>query len=58
MVKKIAIIIGILFAGILLYAANQPDTFRMERSTSIKASPEKIFPHINGFHHLKAIAEK
>ena len=43
MVKKIAIFIGILIAGILIYAANRPDTFRIERSTSIKASPEKIF---------------
>jgi len=50
MVKKIAIIIGVLVAGILLYAANRPDTFRIERSTSIKSSPERIFPHINGFH--------
>jgi hypothetical protein len=54
MVKKIAIIIGILIAGILIYAANRPDTFRIERSTSIKASPEKIFPHINGFHQWEA----
>ena len=54
MVKKIAIIIGVLVAGILLYAANRPDTFRIERSTSIKSSPEKIFPHINGFHQWEA----
>ncbi len=54
MVKKIAIIIGVLVVGILLYAANRPDTFRIERSTSIKSSPEKIFPHINGFHQWKA----
>ena len=54
MVKKIAIIIGILVAGILIYAANRPDTFRIERSTSIKTAPEKIFPHINGFHQWEA----
>ena len=50
MVKKIAVVIAILIAGILIYAATRPDTFRIERSTSIKAPPEKIFPLINDFH--------
>jgi hypothetical protein len=50
MFKKIAIFIAILIAGILIFAATRPDTFRIERSTSIKAPPEKIFPLINGFH--------
>ena len=54
MFKKIAIIIAILIAGILIFAANRPDTFRIERSTSINAPPEKIFPHINGFHPWEA----
>ncbi len=54
MVKKIAIIIAILIAGILIYAATRPDTFRIERSTSIKAPPEKIFPLIDGFHQWEA----
>jgi len=54
MVKKIAISIGILIAGILVYAATRPDTFRVERSTSVKAPPEKIFPLINGFHQWEA----
>jgi len=50
MVKKIGVVIAILIAGILIYAATRPDTFRIERSTSIKAPPEKIFPLINDFH--------
>ena len=52
MIKAIAII-GIIFAvvlaGILIFAATKPDIFRVQRSTSINAPPEKIFPLINEF---------
>ena len=54
MAKIIALIFAILIAGILIYAATRPDTFRIERSTSINAPPEKIFPLINGFHQWEA----
>ncbi len=54
MLKKIIIIIAILIAGVLIYAATRPDTFRIERSTSINAPPEKIFPLINSFHQWEA----
>ena len=37
MFKKIAIIIVLLIAVIFIYAATRPDTFRIERSTSINA---------------------
>ena len=47
MIKAIAIIVVVLLAGILIFAATRPDTFRVQRSTSIKAPPEKIFPLIN-----------
>lgn len=42
----LAILIGIL----LIYAACKPDTFRIERSTTIQAPPEKIFPLIDDLH--------
>lgn len=54
MFKTIAIFIAILIAVILIYAVTRPDTFRIERSTSINAPPEKIFPLINGFHQWEA----
>ena len=54
MVKKIGVVIAILIAGILIYAATRPDTFRIERSTSIKAPPERIYPLINDFHRWEA----
>jgi hypothetical protein len=40
-----------LIAGLLIYAATQPDTFRVQRSASINAPAEKIFPFINDFRN-------
>ena len=54
MFKKATLIVVIFTAMILAYAAMQPDTFRIERSISISASPDKIFPHINDFHQWEA----
>ena len=50
MVKKIAL--GLLAAILLLlaFALTRPDTFRVERSTSIKAPPAKVFALLNDFH--------
>ncbi|MFZ0791269.1 MAG: SRPBCC family protein [Chromatiaceae bacterium] len=42
MFKIIAIAIAVVIAALLVYAAFQPDTFRVERSIGIKAPPEKI----------------
>lgn len=47
MLKIIAIVVVVAVAGVLLFAATRPDTFRVERTTRIKAPPEKIFPLIN-----------
>ena len=33
----------VVVAAILAYAATRPDTFRIERSTTIQAPPEKVF---------------
>src|SRR5450631_3051377 len=54
MFKKIAIAIVVLIAALLVFAATRPGTFRIERSTSINAPPEKIFPLINDFHQWEA----
>ena len=54
MFKTIAITITVLIGVILVYAATRPDSFRIERSTSIKAPPEKIFPLINDFRQWEA----
>ncbi len=50
MFKTIAIVVVVVIAGILIFAATRPDTFRVQRATSIKAPPEKIFALIHDFH--------
>lgn len=37
---------------LLIYAATKPNTFRIARSISIKAQPEKIFPLIADLHQF------
>lgn len=49
MVKIIAMVIVVLIAALLVYAATKPDTFRVQRSTTIQAPPERIFALINDF---------
>lgn len=51
MLKIIVIVLVVLIAGILIYAATKPDTFTVQRSASIKAPPEKIFPLINDYRN-------
>jgi uncharacterized protein YndB with AHSA1/START domain len=54
MFKTIAIVVGVvLVVGIgvvLVLAATKPDAFNVQRATSIKAPPEKIFALINDLH--------
>jgi uncharacterized protein YndB with AHSA1/START domain len=54
MFKKIAIVIAVLIAGVLIFAATKPDTFGVQRAASIKAPPEKIFSLINDFKRWDA----
>lgn len=54
MFKTIAIILALLIAAVLIYAATKPDSFRIERSTTIKASPEKISAYLTDFKQWAA----
>jgi carbon monoxide dehydrogenase subunit G len=54
MLKNIVIVIVVLIAGVLIYAATRPDTFRVERSTTISAPADRIFELINDFHRWTA----
>jgi uncharacterized protein YndB with AHSA1/START domain len=54
MLKLILITLVVLIAIALLMAALKPNRFRISRSVSIKAPPEKIFPLINNFHAWEA----
>jgi uncharacterized protein YndB with AHSA1/START domain len=50
----IAALVVVAAAGILIFAATRPNTFRIERSIAIKAPPEKIFAILNDFHNWTA----
>jgi K+-transporting ATPase KdpF subunit len=43
----VAVIIVVLLAAVLVYAATRPDTFRVQRTTAVKAPPAKIYALIN-----------
>lgn len=45
----IAVILLVLIAALLIYAATRPNDFVTTRSAAIKAPPEAIFPLINDF---------
>jgi hypothetical protein len=51
MATIIIIVIAVLLAGFLGFAATRPDTFRVQRSASIKAPPQKIVALIDDFHN-------
>jgi hypothetical protein len=54
MLKIAAIAIALIVGGLLAAAATRPDEFRVQRSASIQAPPEKIFPHINDLRRFNA----
>ena len=50
-IMKIALIVlALAIAGVLGFAATKPDFFRVQRSASIKAPPEKIAAVLADFH--------
>ncbi|MGH8540904.1 MAG: SRPBCC family protein [Stenotrophobium sp.] len=50
MFKIIFISVTVVIAAILILAATRPDSFRVQRTVSIKAPPGKIFPLIDNLH--------
>jgi uncharacterized protein YndB with AHSA1/START domain len=51
MILRVVILIAVLIAGLLVFAATRPNTFRIQRSTTIAAPPEKIFALLDDFHN-------
>lgn len=47
MLKIVLLVVAVAIAAVLIYAATRPDSFRIERSATIKAPPEKIFAQVN-----------
>ena len=54
MVKIVASVVVLLIAVVLIFAATKPDVFRVERATSIKAPPDRVFALINDFKRWDA----
>ncbi len=50
MLKTALMVAVLLIATVLIYAATKPNTFRVQRTASINASPDKVFEFINDFH--------
>jgi len=46
MLTKIVVVLLVVVAGFLAYASTRPDTLRVQRSATIKAPPDKIYPLI------------
>ncbi len=47
-------LLAILVVAVLLYATTRPDSFRVQRSATIKAPPEKIAAVLGDFHGWQA----
>ena len=54
MFKIIGIIVALAIVAVLIFAATKPDIFRLQRSATITAPPEKIFAFINDFNRWGA----
>jgi uncharacterized protein YndB with AHSA1/START domain len=55
MLKIIGIVAGVgvlAIIGLLVYAATFSDSFQVQRTQRISASPEKVFPLINNMHAM------
>ena len=54
MLTTIALIVAVLIMGILIATATRPDTFTIERTGTVNAPPEKVFPFIDDFKRWDA----
>lgn len=54
MLKILVIALLLVIAAILIYAATKPNTFRIQRSANLRATPERIFALLNDFHQWEA----
>jgi hypothetical protein len=54
----VAIILGVIIVGILVYASTKADTINIQRSEEIKAPPSLVYPFINDLHNWPAWSER
>ena len=53
-IATVAVILAIAIAAVLVLAATKPNKLRVERTATIKAPAEAIFPLINDFHQWRS----
>jgi hypothetical protein len=49
--KRALIVVVVFVVALLAYAATRPNSLHVQRTASINASPDRIFPLINDFHN-------
>lgn len=54
MLKKVAIVIGLLIVVLLGVVATRPATYRVERSAEVSAPPSAVYALVNDFHKWDA----
>jgi uncharacterized protein YndB with AHSA1/START domain len=52
MLTTLAIAVGVLIVALLAFVASKPNTFQVQRSVTIKALPETIYPLISDWHNF------
>jgi uncharacterized protein YndB with AHSA1/START domain len=52
--RLIGIVLGLAIAALLVFAATRPDTFRVQRSASIQAPPDKVYGNLADFQRWPA----
>ena len=50
MFKKLIALIAVALGVVMVLATRQPDSFAVQRSTTIQSSPEKVFGLVQDFH--------
>lgn len=50
MLKKLLVVVLVAVVGLLGYAATRPDSFVIQRGTTITAPPERVYALINDLH--------
>ena len=51
MIIKVLVVIAVIIVAVLVFATTRPDTFRITRSITVAAPPEKIFPLIDSLRN-------
>jgi hypothetical protein len=52
--KKVLIALVVIVVGFVGFVASRPDTFTVERKTTVNAPPEVAYALLNDFHHFNA----